>query len=463
MNKLHSLYKNKDLLLIGVLGVVILLPKLSFIQVIGTTTDIRIEDFLLAAIYLIWIAEKIFGKEKFHFTLVHKLMMLFIVIASIGTIWGIINGTVQYHLLGILNILRRVEYFLMFFVAYDWLKPKRLFRYIEILIAYSVGTVLVGLLQYINLLPMFPSWAFPGRVLYYKQFSFLLSTFGGHYDFGGFLILIAPITIATFFLVKQMYTRLGLLLLIGLYYFSLVNSFSRSAYIGFMIGLVVLFILIRKYILVLLPVLDTLRVAYLYFTGQFSKYDYSITFTPASESPSPSPSLIPSSTLHTHKPTPTPTLHPITKPKLNVGEPLQLPSGGEVTLDPGGAVRVVVWKNAWDHFLKSPLLGTGYTSIGTGSDNQYLRTLAETGILGLGTFLIIVGTVLYKLYKGYKYFAEGTLEKMFIAALIAGIIGILCEAVLIDIFDSSKIAIFLWFLVGLGMVIIYHSHEKVQK
>src|SRR3990167_10675400 len=38
------------------------------------------------------------------------------------------------------------------------------------------------------------------------------------------------------------------------------------------------------------------------------------------------------------------------------------------------------WPRAIRAFLKNPVLGTGYSSVGLAVDNDYLRSLAESGI-----------------------------------------------------------------------------------
>ncbi len=131
----------------------------------------------------------------------------------------------------------------------------------------------------------------------------------------------------------------------------------------------------------------------------------------------------------------------------------------EVDLDPSGNIRKEVWQNALNHFVKNPLIGTGYSSIGIGADNQYLRMLGEVGILGLISFLAII---CFTVWSSFKYYIslEGGYIKGFFAAELAFILGLCSMAFLIDIFDSSKVAYLLWFLVGLGYKTIYNSRVE---
>ena len=58
--------------------------------------------------------------------------------------------------------------------------------------------------------------------------------------------------------------------------------------------------------------------------------------------------------------------------------------------DRSTSIRLAVeWPRAMRAFYKSPFLGTGYSSITLATDNDYLRALGETGILGLTSFVLI--------------------------------------------------------------------------
>jgi len=120
----------------------------------------------------------------------------------------------------------------------------------------------------------------------------------------------------------------------------------------------------------------------------------------------------------------------------------------------------VSWPRAIHAFLKNPLLGTGPSSITESSDGDYFRWIGETGALGTILFLGIIFTILKNIYaKRNEISQEG---RYLILALIFGTCGLLVNAVLIDVFEASKVAYLFWTLLGIfaGMASLDKSQIK---
>ncbi len=72
--------------------------------------------------------------------------------------------------------------------------------------------------------------------------------------------------------------------------------------------------------------------------------------------------------------------------------------------------RVQVMEDAWALFTTRPLLGWGTGSVsvyGAGQEQKYphnilLELAAETGLVGLGLYLAVVGMVLERLLRGWQ-------------------------------------------------------------
>ncbi|MBN2603395.1 MAG: O-antigen ligase family protein, partial [Candidatus Thermoplasmatota archaeon] len=115
----------------------------------------------------------------------------------------------------------------------------------------------------------------------------------------------------------------------------------------------------------------------------------------------------------------------------------------------------VEWPRALRAFYKNPLLGTGYSSITLASDNDYLRALGETGILGLFAFLLIFLRIINEFLKKIPLTKNFSKENLaFMAGLFGGMLGLFINAMFIDIFEASKLAIIFWFLMGLSIKLL---------
>lgn len=125
------------------------------------------------------------------------------------------------------------------------------------------------------------------------------------------------------------------------------------------------------------------------------------------------------------------------------------------------AIRLdTLWPFAIRGFLRNPLLGSGYStltkySIGEfteaeSTDNDFLRTLGETGLLG---FLTFYGTMIVALRFMLKT-AQKHKDEVFLLyafTMLAVTAGLFVNAVYIDVFVSSKVIQTYWLLTGLGI------------
>ena len=127
------------------------------------------------------------------------------------------------------------------------------------------------------------------------------------------------------------------------------------------------------------------------------------------------------------------------------------PTPSPVVEDRSSSIRLnVEWPRAVRSLTKNPLLGTGYSSITLATDNDYLRALGETGILGFAAFSLIflrIGSLFLPNVKSVLA-KMSEIERPFVAGLLGGSVGVLINAVFIDVFEASKFAIIFWLLIG---------------
>ncbi|MDO8269284.1 MAG: O-antigen ligase family protein [Candidatus Levybacteria bacterium] len=116
------------------------------------------------------------------------------------------------------------------------------------------------------------------------------------------------------------------------------------------------------------------------------------------------------------------------------------------------------WPNALLAFGRNLFLGSGYGSVSLAVDNNYYRMLGETGLFGTLSFVLIfliLGIYIKKTLPN----VESRVLRSFVLGFTAGVIGLSLNAILIDVFEASKVAFQLWLLVGIviGILSLYQT------
>src|SRR5258708_7638734 len=182
-----------------------LYPKLPSISIAHTWVYIRLEDFLITAVVLIWLMQLLRKKIAFPFALSIPIVVYWI-IGLCSLIFSLLF--IAPHLanffpkIAALQYFRRIEYMILFFVGFSSVKTKKDVRDFLIVLSCSlVAILLYGLGQkfYLSFWIAFPNFArqfpfcFPsfqtgneefakGIPLCLPEGSRMTSTFGGHYD-----------------------------------------------------------------------------------------------------------------------------------------------------------------------------------------------------------------------------------------------------------------------------------------
>ncbi len=127
----------------------------------------------------------------------------------------------------------------------------------------------------------------------------------------------------------------------------------------------------------------------------------------------------------------------------------------------------VLWPRALEGFLINPVTGSGYATLtkesieqfteADSTDNNYLRTLGETGILG---FIIFYGSIIFILVKASKNLnSQDQIVATLSLGVLAGSIGLLLNAIYIDVFAASKVAQTFWLMTGFYLGFVYLENE----
>ncbi|GIK83836.1 MAG: hypothetical protein BroJett025_04580 [Patescibacteria group bacterium] len=137
------------------------------------------------------------------------------------------------------------------------------------------------------------------------------------------------------------------------------------------------------------------------------------------------------------------------------------------------AIRLdTLWPQALNGFYKNPALGTGYATLtksvveefteADSTDNNFLRTLGETGLLGFLSFYGCVFIALATCKNIIKNRLEtDSFKKLFAVGFIGATIGLLINAAFIDVFAASKVAYTYWAMTG--VLLAYAKLKPIEK
>lgn len=499
-----------------------LYPKLPSVHIIRTWVYIRLEDFFILAVTLMWIMQLLRRKVKINFP-VSLPIIIFWLVGLASLIYSLLfigpDLTNFFPHIAALNYFRRIEYMILFFIALSTIRSVKDIRdYIFILALTTFGVVLYGFGQRYNLVfwAKFPQFlekyyfCFPsfqtgneefakGIPLCLEPGSRLTSTFGGHYDLAAYLVLVIPILLTVSLSIKKLWLRIITFLLFLVNLILLIFTASRVSFIAYLIAVIFALFFYKKKLFIIPVIIISILLLFV-FNGSTAKrflatarissivtnMQGQLIGETTSSLPKELKKKISQNKIAVQKPPPVERLPEgsgfiglpqqtapvatsvaVIKKTLSPEEVrrLRIVSGSlQISTVSGSFIirKALVydisfttrfqseWPNAWRAFMKNPLLGSGYSTITLATDNDYFRALGETGILGLLSLLfifIILGITL----KEIGHSVTHKLVKGFVFGLAGGTIGLMINALLIDVFEASKVAENLWMLLGIGV------------
>ena len=421
----------------AVIMVIILYPKFPFIRIPGIQVSVRLEDFLMAVvvgicgIYLLPNIFRIFSLK------IEKSILIYLLVGFISLLSGILITKSIDPEIGLLHFIRRIEYFSGFFLGVLAMRNREnLSFYIKVLLFTLFIVFVYALGQRFLYWPVIVTQNVEyakGIALRWLPGSHINSTFAGHYDLATFLVFVLPIFIALFYTLKQKLWKILIAAAIFSGLWLLLASVSRISIVSYLVGASIALLILRKFKEVLVVTIISLiffsfstdlRGRYLRIFDEINKRTGDASWTVHAQEEVPQ--------RRTDFVTPTPTPSPVVE-------------------DRSSSIRLnVEWPRAVRSLTKNPLLGTGYSSITLATDNDYLRALGETGILGFAAFSLIflrIGSLFLPNVKSVLA-KMSEIERPFVAGLLGGSVGVLINAVFIDVFEASKFAIIFWLLIG---------------
>ncbi len=438
---LDSLFKY---VIAAVLIFIPLYPKFPLITVPYTYVQIRAEDFLITAVWGIFIIRAL-AYKKIKIPPITFQVAAYFAAGTLSLISAILITKNIIPSISVLNLLRRVEYLSIFYLVYwaaEDFNCKRF--YLELTLISAVGVFLYALAQIYLSAPVISTMnveSSKGVALTLQPGIPLSSTFAGHYDLAVYLVMILSFLTAIACSIKGWLKRIPALILFVTLLWLFMQAGSRISLLGLFLSVTLICYLYRRYLLgvILLIVISAFIVTSPDIIGRFQSILR--VFTSQVELIKPA--------FAAAKISPTPTLIATPTPTPEVLRAIQQDTSTSIRFD-------VEWPMAIRSFYKNPILGTGYSSLGLATDNDYLRTLGETGLLGLFAFISVLIALFTNLKAALKN-QEG-LNKIFIISSLGILLSFLVSAIFLDVFESSKIAILFWAFMGLALSM---KHENI--
>jgi len=223
-----------------------LYPKLRITNVNYTYISIRMEDFFIAVLLFVFLIQFLRKRVQIDY----KYLLFFVLFWIAGfisvAVGHLILKTIIIRHLGILHMLRRIEYMCVFFIAWSSVKNKKDFFYYLSLILFTVLVVNIygvgqKFLGWPAVQTMNPEYS-KGYLLFLTPEARISSTFGGHYDLAAWTVFLMPIILGFYFLRQKIHY----LLLFILSIFILILTASRASFGAYLATIFPMLIFFKK-------------------------------------------------------------------------------------------------------------------------------------------------------------------------------------------------------------------------
>lgn len=368
----------------------------------GRGLTLRLDDFLLLIIGFSWFLSTAIHKEKGLFlkTPLNRYIAYYFIVCLVSTLIGYMMGRVK-GVAGIMFVLKYFEYFIVYFMAVNYLKEKKQMERL-------VWTMLVVCL----IVCLIAIYQIPSGVRVSAPFE---GPEGEPNTLGGYLVLMLSVILGLLF--HNYGTTKQKLFLGNLVFFILITlaaTLSRSSWLALGPMLFVLVWLSRKKLFVVILMILLITVSLLLLPTTVRERA-SYTFTQKPE-----------------------------QGQVKVGE---------IRIDTSTSARLISWQQVLTRdFLKQPLLGygiTGYAFV----DAQYPRVLAETGLLGLFFFLALLGAIYRHARQKRNLYTEDPFYTGISTGFLAGFFAMLTHGIGANTFIIVRIMEPFWFITAIVIMI----------
>jgi len=377
----------------------LLSPEIPLAETPERAVVVRIDDFLIMAVFFAWLAKTAVRKELglLRKTPLNGPIFAYLAINIFSTAFGIVSGDVSPKT-SIFYILKYTEFFMVFFIFVNNLndmKQVRTFISCFLLVSFIIGIIVYA---QIGNVPR-PTAPFEGE---HPEPNTL----------GGYLVLTLAIGLGLLLYSRNTITKLILGGLICFNIYPLLMTLSRSSYVAFSAIYLFLVFVSRKQRLILIGLL-VLAILFL---------------------PILIPETVKERVLYTFR----------------YGTQSSF-GGGQIRLEKSAAARVESWRYALSLLQKKPFFGYGVTGTGF-MDSQYSRVLGETGLVGFLIFLWFILTIIITSWRIFNNSQDDYSQGLSLGFL-GGFLGMLIMALGANVFVIVRISEPLWFLAACVMAL----------
>jgi len=368
--------------------------------------ELRLEDFLIPIIGLAWFFKNMNQKGGLSYTSLKKPFLIILVLGLFSTVIALGFSTLHYTA-AMQYYFKNVEYFVLFFLALNILKTRE-----------DVYFILATLLLSSAFMGIFGTYQVLTKG---ESFGFRVSGPNGETAniLGGYYVFCMSLAAGLFFCTKNIRLKVILLIYLGVFMmWPLLQTLSRASFVSMLFALLFLGIIGKQRIL--------------FWLGGFMAIF---------------PLLFPEY------------LFDRMRTVLGVVGVGDMPTSMQD--------KLLGWGLLWDNKITtdglSLLLGNGVGSIRLNIDNEYMKILGETGLLGLLMFIIMIVAVFKLSWKVFKE-SSNTTDQGLCLGFLGALIALLIQGFSGTVFTTMRTME--PFMLLCALICILHNinqHEKTHR
>ncbi len=361
----------------------------------GEALVLRMEDLVLVAVALAWFARTAIFKELglIRKTPLNRAILAYTVSLILATLLGVLLGSVR-PLRGFFYTMKYLEFFVVYFMAVNYVRDERQARRLlaTVLVTCAISAM-IGIAQ------------IPSGERVSAPFE---GKFGEPNTFGGYLVFMLALILGQALTAPGLPAPLGWAAFAGLLSLPLLYTLSRSSWLATIPMLLTLIILSRRRLILMVGLGALVVLGPLAFPKQVvERYDYTL------------------------------------NAKVDRGD-YRI---GNARLDTSTSARFDSWRQGFQGWTNRPLFGYGVTGFAF-MDAQFVRVLAETGLVGLAAFLWLLWRTWHVVWDTHKR-AAGTWYEGVTLGYLAGLVAMVIHSIGANTFIIVRIMEPFWFMTGI--------------